>query len=73
MPRNRIEVRASDSTTAAASKVNMEIVTLVMVMIHVLKFPQVGRFARIHSFEKQMASAMTALYWGSMLALINYL
>lgn len=73
MPRNGAEMRASGSTTAAASKVNLEFMTLVMVLVQGLKFAQVGRLARIHSFEKQMASEMTALHWGSMLAFINYL
>lgn len=43
MPRNRIEMRASGSTTAAAGKVSVWFVTLVMVMVQVLKFAQVGR------------------------------
>lgn len=72
MPRNKTEVPASGSTTAAASKVSMELMTLLMVMVHVLKFLQVGRLARIHSFENQMASEMTVLRWDSMLALTNY-
>lgn len=66
-------MRASASTTAAASQVNMEFLTLVIVMVQGLKFAQVGRLARIQSFEKQMASDVTALHWGSMLALISYL
>lgn len=72
MPRNGMEMRASRSMTAAAGKVSMEFMKLVMVMVQVLEFAQVGRLVRIHSFEKQMAFEMTALHLGSMLALINY-
>ncbi|KAF4803151.1 hypothetical protein TURU_017691 [Turdus rufiventris] len=40
MPRNRAEMRASGSTTAAASKANLEFMTLVMVLVQGLKFAQ---------------------------------
>lgn len=46
MPRNRAEMRASGSTTATASKANLEFMTLVMVLVQGLKFAQVGRISK---------------------------
>lgn len=46
MPRNRAEMRASGSTAAAASKANLEFMTLVMVLVQGLKFAQVGRISK---------------------------
>lgn len=50
MPRNRAEMRASGSTTATASKANLEFMTLVMVLVQGLKFAQVGRISKDSQF-----------------------